>query len=71
MKKYRCNDCGRIFDEDEIATWNESRGEFWGQPCYETMSGCPYCHSGDLDEYDPDAIDDDEEEDQDEREADK
>lgn len=45
---YKCNDCGRVFDEPH--TWKESRGEFWGQPCYETLSGCPYCESGDIDE---------------------
>ena len=47
---YRCNDCGREFDELEF--WQESRGEFWGIPCTETMSGCPYCYSGDYDKYD-------------------
>ena len=39
-----CNDCFHVFDDDEIATWRESRGEFWGMPCYETVSGCPKCH---------------------------
>lgn len=48
--KYNCNDCGLIFDENEIAMWKESRGEFWGQPCYETMQGCPSCHSGDIEQ---------------------
>ena len=45
--KYRCCDCGAVFDDP--ATWEESRGEFWGFPCTETMSGCPECE-GDYEE---------------------
>jgi len=48
---YKCNDCAAVFDEDEIATWQESRGEFWGFPCTETLSGCPHCFSGDIEEF--------------------
>jgi transposase-like protein len=51
MQMLKCKDCERTFDESEIATWEESRGEFWGMPCTETMSGCPFCHSGDIEEY--------------------
>lgn len=39
---YLCLDCGSEFDEP--ASWQESRGEFWGMPCSETMYGCPFCH---------------------------
>ena len=39
-----CLDCGHIFDDDEVAVWQESRGEYWGVPCYETVSGCPCCN---------------------------
>lgn len=46
-----CIDCNRTFDESELASWNEDRGEFWGQRCYETMQGCPFCHSCDYEEY--------------------
>lgn len=49
----KCLDCGKTFEE--VATWEESRGEFWGFPCYERMAGCPYCFSEDV-------IDEDEEE---------
>lgn len=38
---YRCDDCGAVFDEPK--EWQEIRGEFWGVPCYESISGCPYC----------------------------
>ena len=44
MSKVKCGDCGKVFDEGEIITWREDRGEFWGMPCYETLSGCPFCH---------------------------
>ena len=47
MKKYKCVECGAIFEEP--ATWEEDRGEFWGVSCSETMSGCPECH-GDYEE---------------------
>ena len=40
---YRCKECGNLFEEGEQATWQESRGEFWGNPCTENMSGCPLC----------------------------
>lgn len=40
---YRCNECGNLFEEGEQARWSESRGEFWGTPCSEEMSGCPLC----------------------------
>lgn len=41
---YKCLNCGHIFEEGEQACWNESRGEFWGSPCSEEMSGCPLCN---------------------------
>lgn len=41
--KYRCVNCGRIFEEDDIVRKEESRGEFWGMPCYETMYYSPCC----------------------------
>jgi len=47
---YRCKDCGNIFDEDEVAKWDEDRGEFWGFPCSESMTGCPLCY-GAYEEY--------------------
>ena len=46
---YRCLECGHIFEEGEQARWSESRGEFWGSPCSEEMSGCPLC-KGDYEE---------------------
>ena len=42
---YKCLKCGHIFEEGEQAVWKESRGEFWGMPCHEVMSGCPICRS--------------------------
>ena len=40
---YKCLECGHIFDECEISTWQESGGEIFGSQSYETMSGCPIC----------------------------
>ena len=47
MDRFRCCDCGRTFDEPKEV--QESRGEFWGSPCWETMYYCPYCN-GDYEE---------------------
>ena len=49
---YKCLNCGHIFDEGEQHDWKESRGEFWGSPCSEKMSGCPIC-KGDYEEVKP------------------
>lgn len=40
---YCCLECGHIFSDDEVSTWRENRGEYWGESCYESVSGCPYC----------------------------
>lgn len=45
----KCLECGKVFEDDEIAHWQEIRGEFWGEPAYEDVSGCPYCQ-GDYEE---------------------
>lgn len=44
--KYRCNDCGKEFDEPG-QDWNSL--EFWGAPCREYYDCCPYC-GGDFEE---------------------
>ena len=44
MRKFVCLECGHIFDENDVAIWEESRGEYWGAPCSETVSGCPNCN---------------------------
>lgn len=41
--KYRCCECGKIFDEDDIKVVEEDRGEFWGMPCTETCYYSPCC----------------------------
>lgn len=43
---YKCCECGAIFEEGEEAVWEEDRGECFGFPCSETMSGCPECQGG-------------------------
>ena len=48
---YCCIECGHIFDEDEVLVWKENRGEWWGEPCYEKMSGCPQCKGNYVETY--------------------
>ena len=58
---YKCTECGHEFELPD--TWQEYRGEFWGMPAYETISGCPMCHSTDFEAVKDDQ--DDEERDED------
>lgn len=51
MSKFVCLECGHIFDEDDIAVWQEGRGEYWGTPCYEEVSGCPRCKGDYVETY--------------------
>ena len=39
--KFHCLECGELFGTPHIV--RESRGEFWGAPCYEDVGCCPYC----------------------------
>lgn len=57
--KYRCVECGETFDEPKAI--RESRGEYWGVPCYETMYYCPFCE-GDFEEYTEEEEDEEEDE---------
>ena len=52
MEMYRCEQCGHLFEEGEQAKWQEDRGEFWGAPCTETVTGCPIC-KGDYVDIEP------------------
>ena len=40
-RKFRCDKCGKIFDWPKEV--RESRGEYWGIPCWETMYYSPCC----------------------------
>ena len=40
---YKCIECDTVFEEGEEAVWRESRGEYWGVPCFEEETGCPKC----------------------------
>lgn len=42
---YKCNCCGELFEEPEVISVEEDRGEYWGVPCSETMyyERCPHC----------------------------
>ena len=58
----KCFDCGWKGEDYELRRVEESRGEFWGMPAFETMYYCPCCGSECIDEYRPG---DEEEEDED------
>lgn len=62
--KFYCIDCGKYIDGAENLKYvNESRGEFWGSPCYETMCYCPYCDGDVISEEDDDFPKEEDEED--------
>lgn len=50
MSKYFCWNCKCEVPGDDLKAIEESRGEFWGTPCYETVYVCPHCGSDDLEE---------------------
>lgn len=56
----RCCECGKRFYEEDADTFRESRGEFWGSPCYETLLCCPCCGSDELEECSEDEEDEEE-----------
>jgi hypothetical protein len=39
----KCLECGKVFEDDEIAYWQEKRVKIRGIVVYENMQGCPYC----------------------------
>lgn len=51
MKKYKCCECGLVFNEDEADTRHDLVGEFWGAPAYMDFTICPKCGSDELEEY--------------------
>lgn len=44
MAKFQCLDCDSVFEECEISRVEESRGEYCGALCFETVPRCPYCN---------------------------
>ncbi len=52
MRKYKCTDCGEIFDKEDAETVSDKVGEFWGAPAYKYYNACPRCYSTELEKYD-------------------
>ena len=44
-----CLECGNLFEEP--IEWKEDRGECFGFPAYEELSGCPYCKGSYVETY--------------------
>lgn len=42
MDKYICTECGKVFNEDQVAEHNEP-SEAWGHIVYENWVVCPIC----------------------------
>ena len=38
---YKCDCCGKLFETPKMIA--ESRGEYWGVPCYEKIAVSPCC----------------------------
>lgn len=45
---YKCLNCRVIFEDVECV--EESRGEYWGETCYEPIYVCPQCGVGNFEE---------------------
>jgi hypothetical protein len=45
---WKCEDCGIEFEEEDMGTYQECVGEFWGFPAYESFDCCPNCSSTDI-----------------------
>lgn len=66
MEKYVCNECGEVFDENQIKVkqGRQKLGEAWGVMQYEEYryEYCPYCDSDNIQPYDDfeDFLDEDE-----------
>ena len=39
-----CNNCGAVFDDDELEYERECVGECWGQPAYQEVAIPPCCN---------------------------
>ena len=51
MLKYKCGNCGLVFNEDEADTRHENIGDFWGSPSYTDFVICPKCRSDEIGEF--------------------
>ena len=51
MEKYRCCNCGAVFNKEDAEGKREYVGEFWGTPAYDTIDVCPECDSEELEDF--------------------
>ena len=50
-ERFYCHECNKHFDFPKMVS--ESRGEFWGMACSETVAYCPHCGGWEFEEVDP------------------
>ena len=43
-----CKDCGSVFECPDYT--EENVGEYWGQPAFQAIDLCPYCHCDEFEE---------------------
>ena len=46
--KYFCLDCKGSCESNELGSYSECVGEFWGSPAYQSFAVCPYCGSEEI-----------------------
>ncbi len=51
MEKYRCCNCGAVFNKEDAKFRQEYVGEFWGIPTYDSYMECPECDSDELEDF--------------------
>lgn len=60
MTMLKCNNCRRVFPEDEVDYIYEY-DEYWGTPFTTSIQCCPYCRDYDIEDYNESEDDSDEE----------
>lgn len=52
MRRLKCWNCKKVFNEEDAAVKSECVGEFWGAPAFMDYNACPFCNSDEVDEFD-------------------
>ena len=60
MRRLKCWNRKRVFNEEDAAVKSECVGEFWGAPAFMDYNACPFCNSDEGDEFDEEENEEDE-----------